>query len=83
LLISTVNLNVVFLEAAGIFDLGQVIKGFKMFKLTFNTGLLKSLFLGTDLTSNLSFKTDIAVINLLNTVKHSTFTKRSILNDFA
>jgi hypothetical protein len=80
---STANLNTVSSKAAGILDPGQAIKGFEMFKLIFNTRSLKSLSLGTDLTSNLSSKTNVIVINLLDAVKHNTFTKRSILNNSA
>jgi hypothetical protein len=80
---STANPNAVSSEAAGILDPGQAIRGFEMSKSTSDTGSLESLSLGTDLTSNLSSETDVAVINLPDAVKHSTFTKRLILDDFA
>ena len=54
-----------------------------MSKSTSDTGLLKSLSLGRDLTNNLSFETGVAVINLSDWVKHSLFVKRSILDDSA
>jgi hypothetical protein len=80
---STANPNAVSSEAAGILDPGQAIGGFEMSKSTSDTGSLESLSSGTDLTSNLSSETDVAVINLPDAVKHSTFTKRSILDDSA
>jgi hypothetical protein len=80
---STANPNAVSLEAAGILDPGQAIGGFKMSKSTSDTGSLESQSLSTDLTSNLSSETDVAVINLPDAAKHSPLVRRLILNDFA
>ena len=83
LLTTTANPNAVSSEATGIFDPGQAIGGFEMSKSTSNTGSLESLSSSTDLTSNLSSETDVAVIDLPDAAKHSPLVRRSILDDFA